>query len=624
MRLYSTSSKPHCLVLEETGFHLVFLPTHSRFNEPSVGVAVYPPGQDYPFGEQGVVQVAGCLGILRHEDSKLLKSRVVLDAHKDLLPSENLLIVLDLPLESVGLEEECRRIKKVSFFDLDECRSISLDVSPLDHVLEAGNYYISKMFDLTKRVEDRISDDLQREEACQPKSRNDTSTPTPPCPHHFGLPRYVWNTHLLQPLFDLREKLDPKEKAWFDSRSFALPIIEGYYEQQRIELGNGERMTLTVVSRHGRERDGTRFEKRGVDSNGNVGQFVETETILETATKTISFVQVRGSVPLYWSESPSATSVDVKVAQPVTRSLSPFLLHFRTLVARFGRVHAFSLLHSHDTHRPHPEQPLSDAYEQLSNLAQNEPDLSGRTFTQQQHSINHTRFPDIPHGIVEAVSSLIDSVGIMTASVEEGTGKLRFEKKQNGIFRVNCRDCCDRTTLGQWSIAVEAMRRKMLKLGFNVEAQEKVEGALGELWANNGDAVSEIYTGANALFTRFIRTGHYSPGQQAFDNFEAMEKRNVQHYTRDHAKNRAMEILTGEYKGQEKPPKLLLISHPSHPLLPAPVRPSSSSQPQLSVSSVHTIIDDDSSLSASPSLSDDELSSKVYFQKQKSLFSYSA
>ena len=86
------------------------------------------------------------------------------------------------------------------------------------------------------------------------------------------------------------------------------------------------------------------------------------------------------------------------------------------------------------------------------------------------------------------------------------------------------------------------------------------------LVVQNGDAVSRIYTGANALFTRvcrnslfdfrdsktdvssnvlqFIRTGHYSPGQQTFDNFVAMEKRNVQHYTRDHSKNRAMELLT--------------------------------------------------------------------------------
>lgn len=69
MRLYLTSSKPDCIVLEETGFHLVFLPSHSRFDEPTVGVAVYPPSEEYPFGEQDAIDVAGCLGILRHQGS---------------------------------------------------------------------------------------------------------------------------------------------------------------------------------------------------------------------------------------------------------------------------------------------------------------------------------------------------------------------------------------------------------------------------------------------------------------------------------------------------------------------------------------------------------------------------
>lgn len=181
-----------------------------------------------------------------------------------------MLILLELPLESVGLEEEVRRIEHVCFFDLDEQRPISLSLSPLDHLLESGTYYISKTLDLAKRVEDRINDDRQRAEACQPRSRTDSSSATPPCPHHFGLPRYVWNSHLLQPLFDLRESLNDHEKAWFDSRSFALPIIEGFYEQKRVNLANGDRVTLTVVSRHGRDRDGTRFEKRGIDSSGNV------------------------------------------------------------------------------------------------------------------------------------------------------------------------------------------------------------------------------------------------------------------------------------------------------------------------------------------------------------------
>ena len=207
-----------------------------------------------------------------------------------------LLIALDLPLESVGLEEECRRIEKVSFFDLDECHSIPLTLTPLDHVLESGNFYISKTFDLTKRVEDKIQDDLQRAQACQPRSRNDSAPTTPPCPHHSGIPIYVWNKYLLQPLLDLRESLDPKVKAWFDSRSFALPIVEGFYEQKRVTLEHGERVTLTVVSRQGRAREGTRFEKRGIDSNGDVSERLSSANYCFAGTDPAVLYSLGGSI----------------------------------------------------------------------------------------------------------------------------------------------------------------------------------------------------------------------------------------------------------------------------------------------------------------------------------------
>jgi len=75
----------------------------------------------------------------------------------------------------------------------------------------------------------------------------------------------------------LRDSLDAKHQAWFDSRSFALPIVEGFYAQERVRFDNGETMTVTVVSRHARQREGTRFEKRGIDIEGNVSRLSRSE-----------------------------------------------------------------------------------------------------------------------------------------------------------------------------------------------------------------------------------------------------------------------------------------------------------------------------------------------------------
>jgi hypothetical protein len=45
---------------------------------------------------------------------------------------------------------------------------------------------------------------------------------------------------------------------------------------------------------------GTRYLARGLDDDGNVANFVETELLLTHRDIVYSFVQIRGSVPLYW------------------------------------------------------------------------------------------------------------------------------------------------------------------------------------------------------------------------------------------------------------------------------------------------------------------------------------
>jgi len=76
-------------------------------------------------------------------------------------------------------------------------------------------------------------------------------------------------------------------------------------------------MVLALVSRRSRFRAGTRYFRRGIDHNGHVANFNESEQILLVESQTppgsarpnddsyatkLSFVQIRGSVPVFWSE----------------------------------------------------------------------------------------------------------------------------------------------------------------------------------------------------------------------------------------------------------------------------------------------------------------------------------
>ena len=78
----------------------------------------------------------------------------------------------------------------------------------------------------------------------------------------------------------------------------------------RAVLVNGWKLQLYLISRRSRFRAGTRYFRRGIDHDGHVANFNETEQIAtvptqgdpNTAATTLSFVQIRGSVPIFCSE----------------------------------------------------------------------------------------------------------------------------------------------------------------------------------------------------------------------------------------------------------------------------------------------------------------------------------
>lgn len=64
-------------------------------------------------------------------------------------------------------------------------------------------------------------------------------------------------------------------------------------------------LRLCLISRRSRYRAGTRYFRRGIDSEGHVANFNETEQILlvgDESDTQLSFVQIRGSIPVYWAE----------------------------------------------------------------------------------------------------------------------------------------------------------------------------------------------------------------------------------------------------------------------------------------------------------------------------------
>lgn len=108
--------------------------------------------------------------------------------------------------------------------------------------------------------------------------------------------RFFFNRYLLNFLIDKESSID-KNANWI------TPIIQGFIEMENCKTsreGESSEFKLILISRRSRFRAGTRYKRRGVDDNGKVANYVETEQILKFNQHIVSFVQTRGSIPVYW------------------------------------------------------------------------------------------------------------------------------------------------------------------------------------------------------------------------------------------------------------------------------------------------------------------------------------
>lgn len=91
-----------------------------------------------------------------------------------------------------------------------------------------------------------------------------------------------------------------------------MPVIHGYIDQRNF-TESGNRFSFVLISRRSRIFAGTRYLRRGINHEGYVANWVEVEQIVYRHTSSLgdnlpmmsSFVQVRGSIPFFWTQMPN-------------------------------------------------------------------------------------------------------------------------------------------------------------------------------------------------------------------------------------------------------------------------------------------------------------------------------
>jgi hypothetical protein len=384
---------------------------------------------------------------------------------------------------------------------------------------------------------------------------------------------FLWNSYMIQPLVDFRSRLSPREKQALDTsgiltsaiRGFALTITVPSASSPIRAPRSGLPSSMTLISRLSCRRAGTRFNARGIDDEGAVANFVETETIFTAPTGLcFSYTQVRGSVPLFWEQATGLLPGQQKIT--ITRSPEAtqpaFDKHFENLELSYGGIHVVNLL----SNEKQNEIDLTRRYRyHISNSSLNQGGEKGSHEHELIRSTEYdfhaeTRGPggyEMASGISRFIRASADSFAYyLSEEVDEHTGSNGQDYvirrpttilQQEGVFRTNCLDCLDRTNLVQTIISKMSLDLFLNHKGLGASQDFWVRHS--SMWADNGDALSRIYAGTGALKSSFTRHGKMSLAGALADARKSATRMYINNFA-DKGRQNTIDMLLGRLMGQ--------------------------------------------------------------------------
>ncbi|KAG7449414.1 inositol polyphosphate phosphatase [Guyanagaster necrorhizus] len=415
---------------------------------------------------------------------------------------------------------------------------------PLTKILSSGSFYytINSQWDLSSRLSQRLARD--------PTLSRD--------PGSFD-ERFVWNEYVARSLLEFRERLDPQEREDLDRCHFIILAIQGYVGISSMALpmpptdGKPTIATLSLISRLGSKRAGTRFNTRGVDDDGNCANFVETEILFTTDQHTVSYVQVRGSVPLFWEQQGLQTfGQRIQITRPHA-SQPAFERHFSHLTEEYGGVHVINLLGTKEN-----EAILTSAYGRHLRIARGVFGESlGITHFDFHNAVRIGGHDSVVRELrrTEPITDHVDQYGFTMCD----TNTDEVVTQQKGVFRSNCLDCLDRTNFVQDILSRLTLEQYILLVRREWIHSHPLWSVHRELWAENGDALSRIYAGTGALNTSFTRSGKRTLAGVLSDATKSVSRAYINNF-QDKAKQTAIDMFLGNMNSQ----KMVTIFDPVH------------------------------------------------------------
>jgi hypothetical protein len=419
---------------------------------------------------------------------------------------------------------------------------------------------------------------------------------------------FVWNTFLTEPI---RSRC--RNTLW------TVALVHGHFKQVKLSIF-GREINVILIARRSRHFAGTRYLKRGVNDHGKVANDVETEQIVfeEEAGSykgTMSaVVQMRGSIPLFWSQEASRLSPKPDIfVQRYDPTYEATKLHFDDLAQRYG--HPIIILNLIKTVEKRPREMMlrREYFNAVGYLNQNIPEERKLRFIHWDfHKFAKSKSANVLGVLGGVAGETLDLTGFYysgkpkvqkrrtqlsrTSTARDGSLDIRassgdlsrlssnadalssaaFQDLRNetnkqeplgdspcyqtGVLRTNCIDCLDRTNVAQYAYGLAALGRQLHAMGLTdvpkIHSDSSIASSLMEMYQSMGDALAHQYGGSaahNKVFTE--RQGKWKATTHSREFLKSIKRYYSNAYT-DGEKQDAINLFLGYFQPQEGKPAL--------------------------------------------------------------------
>ena len=438
--------------------------------------------------------------------------------------TNNSYIICSSEVSNIGkiFEANIYKIKKFLYIPLQGTEIIKDDfkyLKMIDDFLSRNNLYFSDKLDLTISL-------INLNKIKENKMNNINNSFI----FANSITKYCWN-YSIGKYFDIE-----------GMETFIFPVINGFIDIKEEKENYDEEFKFVLIGRKDTRRSGVRLLIRGADSEGNVSNSCESEEIViykpsnKEEINLASFVQVRGSIPLMWTQEPSLQlNPQIRPRNDFDVNATVFKIHIDKLLNTYNAVCCINLVD-----QKKDQKVIGDYYSNLiQNYKEKNRDVSNKidyAWFDFHAECKKLKYENIKKLFKKnSVHKCLNSYGythlVLKSNILEQIpneekifdyllkhqNNLIFKQIQKGTFRTNCIDSLDRSNVVQSTFARYFLFKILYELNISFKQpseddvfqkfQGEFEKVFKVIWADHGDGISLPYSGTGAMKSDFVRTG---------------------------------------------------------------------------------------------------------------------